>query len=326
MILGHQKQWQFLKKSVELGKLSHAYLFCGEEGVGKEKLALEFAKLVNCENKDFKIRPCQKCRSCVEIQKGICPDVSLIKPQSKEIQISQIRDLKEKFSLKSYSSLFKVAILDQAHCMGREAQSAFLKLLEEPKGKTIFILLTPFPEMLLPTIISRVQRIRLHSLNFKEIEKYLKEQGVPEIKAQEISLLSGGRPGRAIDLYLDSKKLEKQNRYTKELVKLCSSSLGFRFKWIKNLNYDFSELKEILEIWLRYFRNILLLRINSNFYEHQFDKCERNQISGDIYLQLPQYSLLKIKKILKLILSLNFLISSTNINPKLALEILMIEL
>jgi len=88
MLIGHQKIWQFLKKAIEMDKLSHAYLFFGEESLGKRKLAKEFIKLLNCQNSD---KPCQTCHSCQDIEKEVHPDLILIEPKKKEIQIAQIR-------------------------------------------------------------------------------------------------------------------------------------------------------------------------------------------------------------------------------------------
>ena len=73
MIIGHQKQWQFLKNSYKTDKLSHAYLFYGPTGLGKKKLAVEFVKFLNCENTSDN-KPCNICRACIDIEKGIYPD------------------------------------------------------------------------------------------------------------------------------------------------------------------------------------------------------------------------------------------------------------
>jgi len=158
MIMGHQKQWRFLKQSVELNKLSHAYLFCGEERLGKKRIALEFVKLINGEN--FGLGH---------------PDLILIEPERGEIKIAQIRELIQKLSLKPYSALFKVALIDQAHLMTKDGQNSFLKTLEEPKGRTLLILITEAPERLLPTIPSRCEIIKFSPVKEVEIKSYLRE-------------------------------------------------------------------------------------------------------------------------------------------------------
>lgn len=311
MLIGHQKQWQFLEKSAELGKLPHALLFCGQEQLGKKTLAVEFAKFLNCQSKNK--RPCHVCRNCQDIEKGIFPDFIFIEPiaLAKEIQIFQIRELIKKLSLHSYLSSFKIAVLNNAHLMTREAQNAFLKLLEEPKGKTILILITEYPETLLSTIISRVQKINFFPVKKEEIRDYFLQQRVSEKEADYFSSLSSGRPGRALKFYLNPDKLEEEKKLVLDLVKISQSNLAFRFRYVKNFS-DLSQnnLKKVLSVWLSYFRLILLSRF-----------AGQKKI-GDF----SHYSLSKIKRIIKNIQTTMFLISSTNINSKRAFENLLIEI
>lgn len=288
-IIGHQKQWQFLKKSVELGKISHAYLFSGQERLGKKRIALEFVKLINGENFDIGH-----------------PDLILIESEKGGIQIARIRELIQKLSLKPYSALFKVAIIDQAHLMTKEAQHSFLKTLEEPKGKTLLILITEAPKRLLATIPSRCEVIKFSPVKEVEIKSYLKEN-LSDKNWEEASKFCLGRPGEAVDFISDPQKLENRKKIIKELIKISNSGLAFRFQFAKDLSKK-SNLREILDIWLSYFRNILLSTINS----------QQSTIN--------KYSFSKLKNILSQIQNTNFLLTSTNVNPRLALEILMLEL
>ena len=276
-IIGHQKQWQFLKKSAELQKISHAYLFSGQEKLGKKKVALEFIELIN---------GAESLKS---------PDLILIEPEKREIKISQIRELIQKLSLKPYSAPFKIAIIDKAHLITNEAQSALLKTLEEPKDKTILILISENPEMLFPTIRSRCEIIKFLPVKETEIKKYLKEKGLLE----EISNLCLGKPGEAIDFISNPQKLEEKKKIIKNLIKLSSSELVFRFQYAKDLSSRL-DLKEVLEIWLLYFRNILLTK--------------------------EYHSFTRLKNIINQIQKTIFLLTTTNVNPRLALEVLMLEL
>ena len=298
MLIGHQKQWQFLKKSAKSGKISHAYLFSGPEHLGKKKIALEFVKLIN---------EWQGPAEGGRVVGGWSPDLILIAPQQGgEIQISQIKELIQKLSLKSYSAPFKCAILDKAHLMNQEAQNCFLKTLEEPKGKTLLILITESPEMLFPTIRSRCEIIKFFPVKAAEIENYLENQGISRKESAQIIKLSMGRPGLAIDFISDPQKLENQKRIIKELIEISKSDLSFRFQYVRDLSKN-PNLKEILEVWLFYFRSILLGSLTPKF-------------------KSPGYTPPRLKNILKKIQSTIFLISNTNINSRLALEILMLEL
>lgn len=306
MLVGHQKQWQFLEKSYKLGKIPHAYLFYGQESIGKKTMALEFIKLLNCQGSEF--QPCGTCRSCQDIEKKAYPDLLMIEPEEKEIKIAQIRRLHSHLALRAYSAPFKSVMIDEAHCLNQDAQSAFLKILEEPKGKTIFILITEMPERLLKTMLSRVEVVKFYPVPENEIEDYLRKKQVPEKKLKEIVSLSSGKPGRAIDFLANPQKQIYQQERIKEILTASKADLAWRFQYAKELSKEPQNLTEILDIWLRFFREKLLASVG------------QDQSSN------KDYSIAKLKKILRTIQSTNFLISTTNANPRLALEILMLEL
>jgi len=317
MIIGHKNQWKFLVKSAELNRLPHAFLFYGQEQLGKRFLATEFIKFLNCESSNYSKRPCQVCRNCQDIQRGVYPDFILIEPNSsgKEIQISQIRDVIGKLSLRPYSSNFKIAILDRAHLMTKEAQNCFLKFLEEPKGKAILILVTEYPQVLLPTILSRVQKIRFFPVKNEEIENYLKKEGLSKEKIKNLISFSSGKPGQLFNFLLDPQRIENQKRVISEFIEISQSDFASRFKYAKSLsekipNQETKNLKGILDIWLSYLRNIFLSRLGGQQRTEKFN----------------QYSLSKLKKVIKLIQNTEFLISTTNANSKLALEVLLMEI
>jgi DNA polymerase-3 subunit delta' len=288
MLIGQKKIWQFLNNSLEQNKLSHAYLFSGQEKLGKKTLAIEFVKQLFKE----------------EIDKRQHPDFIFIGPEKKEIQISQIKECIWRLNLKPSVSPFKIAIIDEAHCLNQEAQNCLLKTLEEPKGNTIIFLITEYPERLFPTIVSRCQTLKFYPVKREEIEKYLKNENVAKNQIEEILDISGGRPGLAIDLISTPDKLKNQKAVISDFVKMANSDLAARFQYAKDLAKEPQSLKKTLDILLGYFRESL--------------------ISG-ITTPPKKYSISKLKNIVKLIQETNFLISSTNANPRLALEILMLE-
>jgi len=317
MLVGHKNQWNFLTKTAGLGQLPHALLFSGQEQLGKRTLAVEFAKFLNClpalttpkalqAGQSKSERPCHVCRNCQDIEKGIFPDFISIESQNVagEIQISQIRELIKKLSLRPYASSFKIAVLNNAHLMTEEAQNCFLKFLEEPRGKTILILTTGYPDTLLPTIISRVHKI-------EEIKNYFLEQNISEKKAGELSSLSEGKPGRALNFYFNPEKLEEEKKLVTDLIKISRSELAFRFRYAKSFS-DLSsgKLKNVLGVWLIYLRSIFISRVINQEKRDDFNN----------------YSLLAIKEVIKNIQETIFLISSTNVNLKLAFENLLIKL
>ncbi len=139
-ILGHKKQLEFLENGLERGKLAHAFIFAGPEGIGKKTIAMKLAHELIGSDKDFH------------------PD--LLEINSNEgIKIEQIRDLIYKLALKPYSAKYKVAVINHADEMTTEAANALLKSLEEPKNYTYIILITSNAQRLPKTILSRAQKI-----------------------------------------------------------------------------------------------------------------------------------------------------------------------
>ncbi len=295
MLIGHQKQRQFLKKIAESGKISHAYLFSGQEKLGKKMVAMEWiSSLFNQSLKDH-------------------PDFILVTPQGRQIQIDQIRELSWRLSLKPFKAPMMAAVLDSAHSMTIEAQNCFLKTLEEPKGKTILILITEYPNFLLPTILSRCEIVKFYPVAKTEIEYYLRNQKISEEKTQEIIKISQNLPGLAVDLISNPQKIEERKEKIKDLMKILNSDLALRFQYARDLAKS-QNLNEILKIWMSYFREILL------------SKIKNEKLTPSEFSRLRTYSLSKLKDILEFIHWINFLISTTNVNPRLAFETLMLEL
>jgi DNA polymerase-3 subunit delta' len=199
--------------------------------------------------------------------------------------------------------------------MSIEAQNCFLKTLEEPKGKTILILICSNPDLLLPTIFSRCQTVKFFPVKTKEIKDYLKTKVKTAKETELLSDLAEGRPGRAIDFILNPEKLEDEKKLLADLLKIIDSNLAQKFQYVKSLDIESQSLKEILEVLERYFRNLLLLKT----------EIKKEDLFADAPDVFKKYSLPKINKIIKLIEKINLQTSLTNASPKLALEILLME-
>ena len=148
-----------LQRSLQRGRLAHAYLFTGARGTGKEAAARTLAAALNCL--DAEHDACGKCDSCRRIAGGNHPDIHWVRPESKSrrITVDQLREFEQAVNFKAALARVKVGIVVDADCMNEEASNAFLKTLEEPPAQTIIILLTGEPQRLLPTILSRCLRI-----------------------------------------------------------------------------------------------------------------------------------------------------------------------
>lgn len=311
-IIGHEKQVNFLQKSIERNRLSHAYLFVGPEGVGKFTVALAFAKALQCEdgkNEDF----CGHCQPCLAIEEGNHPDVHLIglEKDTREISIGQIRKLRRDFTLSALSGLYKIGVIQGADLLGRAAANAFLKTLEEPWGKTIFIL-TSSSESILPTISSRCQILKFPGLSIVKVEEELKRRGV--VQAKRLARVSLGRPGLALNIIKNPEILGTRENLIKDLISILASDNNYRFKYAENLAQDKLKIKETLTCWTTLFRDILVSGYNCQSATF-WDKT--------LGFKIPKEKALAAIKKLKRTYNIIF---STNVNPRLALEVLMLNL
>ena len=287
----HKKQWEFLKRKFEANQLSHAYLFSGAEDLGKKFFAKEFVKLVNC-SAETGTNPCQKCFSCQSIEKESFPDFKILREANEkdskfgdggEIKISQIRDVQKFLNYKPYYGKFKAVLVEDAEKMNQEAQSCFLKTLEEPNGNAIVILLSSKPGLLLETILSRSQTIKFF-----------------------------GRKS------LSQEKIDRQNKILQEVLKIIPLSFSEKFKYAKSFDFEKQKLQEFLEVLQKYFRHLMFTKVGVS-----------NDLSNDFQKQnfpLNNYSVLKIKKNIKLIEEIQIKIMFSNVNQKLALEVLLMQL
>ena len=145
-----------LSNAVEQGKVHHAYLFVGSRGTGKTSMAKILAACMNCVNGPT-VSPCGTCDSCVAIASATSLDVIEMDAASNN-SVDDIRDLREKVAYAPVSGRHKVYILDEAHMLSSQAWNAFLKTLEEPPPRTIFVLATTEAQKVLPTVVDRCHR------------------------------------------------------------------------------------------------------------------------------------------------------------------------
>lgn len=199
-IIGHQKPLETLRAALANGRLHHAYLMLGPEGVGKRTIALSLAKAIHCN--EIKNDFCGNCPNCSRIQSGNHPDVRTIEPGAgkKEIGIQQIREMEKELNLRAFSGK-KIAIIDPATLMNMSAQNALLKTLEEPPRDCLLILVASNAGRLLPTLRSRCLRISFGLLPRDLIAGFLAaKRAVTSDDAQFIAAISMGSLGTALEL------------------------------------------------------------------------------------------------------------------------------
>jgi DNA polymerase III subunit gamma/tau len=169
-----------LKNAIAKDRLAHAYLFAGPRGVGKTSTARILAKALNCKEGPT-LKPCQKCPSCLEINQGRSLDVIEIDGASNR-GIDEIRALRENVKFSPTHGKYKVYIIDEVHQITSDGFNALLKTLEEPPEFVKFIFATTHPQKVIPTIISRCQRMDFRRITVIEIiaqlEKIIRQEKI----------------------------------------------------------------------------------------------------------------------------------------------------
>jgi len=177
-----------LKNAIQKNRLAHAYLFTGPRGVGKTSTARILAKALNCKDGPT-VKPCQKCPSCLEINRGRSLDVIEIDGASNR-GIDEIRALRENVKFAPTLGKYKVYIIDEVHQITPDGFNALLKTLEEPPEFVKFIFATTHPQKVMPTIISRCQRMDFRRIPVIEIIAQLEKIVAEENLAVDKEVLS----------------------------------------------------------------------------------------------------------------------------------------
>ncbi len=231
MIIGHEAIRKRLTRAIEKGRSAHAYLFVGPESVGKRAVALELSECLS----GYSSRP----------------DMIIIEPERVEekgkvrerpIGVERIREATRRLSLSSSAGAGKVLIVDDAHRMTEEAQNAFLKTLEEPFPNTTMFLLTHEEGSILPTLLSRAERVSFGLVSEVELREHF-----PDVPS---ALLKLGRPGLAISFREHSESLEERLRVLEALLSFESIPFSDRVKYAEIFSNDITYAEQLLSWWI----------------------------------------------------------------------------
>jgi len=271
-IIGHRWAEVLLKGHLQAGRLRHAYLFTGPQGVGKRTLALRFAQALECERHPGSGDLCDPeqevpCRACRLIPQESYPDLHLLRAEQEGggIRVEQIRELQHQLALAPFEARWRVALLPEFHRASHSAANALLKTLEEPPAQVLLMLTSPTAEALLATIVSRCETLALRPLPLGELAAALRGKGLPAAQAELLAGISGGRPGRALSLAATPDALERRQQRLQDLWELLGETRSGRFDYVRRalnapeLEGRRQQAAELLEAWLGVWRDAVLL-------------------------------------------------------------------
>jgi DNA polymerase III subunit delta' len=235
-ILGQEAVLKPMLAAARQGSLSGCYLFEGPDGVGKHEAAVMVALAAACEDDSLSSRPCMECQTCRTMRSGTHPDLVEVgldpSKRTPTISVAQAREVIRVARLHRYHARHRVFVIDPCDRMVPQAANALLKTLEEPTPGTTFILVTAKVSSLLPTIISRSQRVRFRMVKANLLREWLAGQGYEN--PERLAALSGGRPARAAELSQGG--LDEFDVATAELLDVISAGPTALFKFTEGLS------------------------------------------------------------------------------------------
>ena len=243
-IKGQNFAKKYLTNSIKSNMVSHAYMFEGPNGIGKNTMARELAAILLEMENLFN-----------------SPDYIEIKPDGNSIKIAQIRKLQSDILVKPYKS-YKIYVIDEAQKMTVEAQNALLKTLEEPPKYAIIILITDNKESLLDTIKSRCEIIKFTPIPMQEVASYLTMNGIDSKRASLLANFSRGSMKKAIEL----SESEEFNLMREEVQKYVEIFLNGNLIEIMDIQSSIEKYKDqirnVLDLLINYFRDIMMVKEN----------------------------------------------------------------
>ena len=260
-IVGQEQIKRHLQTSLELRKISHAYIINGDRNSGKEYIAKIFAMALQCENGGAD--PCHECHSCRQALSSNHPDIiRLIHEKPNTISVEDIRSqINRDMGIKPYKGPYKVYIISEGEKMTVQAQNALLKTLEEPPEYGVILILTNGVESLLPTIMSRCILLNMRPVRDDQVKRYLMEElQIPDYKAEVCAAFARGNIGRAKMLAV-SEEFDKVKEEAVTLLKciheLEIAEIVAAIKKITEYQLDVTDYLDILSIW---YRDVLMFK------------------------------------------------------------------
>lgn len=260
-IVGHEQIKEHMQAAIRDKKPFHAYLFQGEEGVGKEALARTFAAGLQCQSESAD-KPCKECVSCRQMESGNQPDVIWVTREKASLGVDEIREqLCNTMDIKPFSSPYKIYLVPEAEKMTEAAQNALLKTIEEPPEYGIVILMTSNISALLPTIQSRCLTMEFRPLSTAVVESYVKEHcQVPDYQARASAAFAQGNLRKAMRYAKSEDFIERKDHIISLLRHVEQMDLSEMLAVIKDLGTRKDEVRDYIDLMVLWYRDVLLFK------------------------------------------------------------------
>ncbi len=325
-LIGHAWAVELLQEHIRRGQLRHAYLLTGPRGVGKRTLALAFSRAIICSQPPAPGEFCGSCRNCVRIHRMEHPDLAVVQAEQEGgvLKVENVRDLQHSLALTPYEASHRLALLLRFHEANASAQNALLKTLEEPAPQVVLILTANSGENLLPTIVSRCEVLRLRPVPVSELEEALvKSAKIPGDQPRLLAHVANGRPGIAYRLQDNPEELQLRQQRLDEIQRLLAAGRTERFSYVDQLFKERGKEREIargvLLTWISYWRDVMLRCAETSAPLENLDWTEKIQSTSEW---------VGLSRACKLVDSIQHtqVCLDDNVNPRLALEVLMLDL
>ncbi|GMO03037.1 DNA polymerase III subunit delta' C-terminal domain-containing protein [Lachnoanaerobaculum sp. JCM 36186] len=317
-ILGNEKIRHHLRESIIKQSISHAYILAGDNGIGKSKIAREFAMELICE----KHTGCGECPACRQFLADAYPDFFYMDADGKEsIGIDRIREnIVNDVSIRPYHGKVKIYIIDEADKMTVGAQNALLKTIEEPPEYVVILLLVRNMSLLLETIRSRCIKLLLSAVSNDRIKRWLVEKGTSEDLATVVASYSNGAPGIAKAMAESEDFAGMYNQNVEFLKKISEASINDILLFIEELKKRTGGFRDFINFLRLWYRDICILKLTKKIDNLVFIREE------SIILRLSrEYTLKKINSIIDLIDETETRLNS-NVSGDTVMELLFIGL
>jgi len=271
-VIGHAGVIQILQQACRRDRVHHAYLFAGPEGVGKELVAFQLFRRLNCQQGGDDAcghcGPCRKLEADRQTSRSDVPDedlaftfadLMLLRAQGHGIKIDRVREVTRRVQYAPVEGRWKCILVRDAHLLMEAAANALLKTLEEPPPQTLFVLVTAAPHLLLPTIVSRCQPVRFGGLTRGEVSRFLVERlEVAPALADSAAAMAEGSIGRAVDL-VQNPVVQRRGEWLGEVQALAEAGDHDLFAFTEALAGERAHIDLYLDILRSWFRDQLLL-------------------------------------------------------------------